>query len=150
MTARGKQRLLWVLVFIIVFNVVFGFFATRNLGVSRNVGCQVVKLMYEFDDPLYLGPNYARLKEILSDSMWDKLNIDNDQRVVNSYYKFLNESSSVDFVFVRDGFIVYRLHNDNIAEGTLWVFCYDIVDGKVDNIREYKLVSVYRGVEGGF
>lgn len=146
---KSRETLICINLCIIVFCAVFGFIAVQSRSAKENLGVLAVKLMYEFDTIEDLNPQYERLHQVVSESAWEHLNINNDLRTINTYFKFRNRPSKVQIVYYRDGLLLYNLITDAVPHQTLWAFQYDIVDGKIDNVREYRLVSLYNGKEGG-
>lgn len=146
---KMHEVLLWIDVCVITFCAVFGFFLVQSRGATENLGITAVKLMYEFEKPEDLNAQYRQLRKIVSDDTWEVLNFDNELRVVNTYFKFDYNPSQVEIHYYRDGLILYNLKTAAVPEGTLWAFQYEINHGKIDKVREYQLVSLYDGKEGG-
>lgn len=146
---RQRQILLWGSLCVIAFCCVFGFVMQLSKQADMDIGVTAVRLMYEFDDPEDLNDRYASLRRIVNDDAWEVLSIDDELRTVNTYFKFQYQSSSVNIRFHRKGLVLYSLVNNALSPDTIWAFEYDIVNGKISNVREYRWVSVYRGDKGG-
>lgn len=107
---------------------------------TTNPGIIAVKLMYEFDSVEQLPQQYTLLKKLVSEEDFDKLSIDDELRVVNTYFKFQAMPSKVNILRASDGFVAYTItsESDSITANTVWVFEYEKQHGKLCNIREYK------------
>ena len=141
MELKWKQIYVWACVLAIVFCSVVGYLGLSLDRGELSIGRQVLQLMYTFEEPSDLAEQYAKLKGLLTEEAWDTLNIDNELRVVNTYYKFGAKSSKVKIVYETSGLILYTLENENIDPNRLWAFYYDTLGKKVGNIREYKLTQ---------
>lgn len=119
-----------------------------NARSKGEIGVRIVRLMYDFNDVNDLAENYAIIRGLVAPSDWDRLNIDNEMRTVNTYFKFKAAPSHVNVVYSRPGIVVYTLTNDNIDGDVHWVFEYDVKDNKVCNIREYRMKSLLNGAGG--
>ena len=104
------------------------------------LGVSTVKLMYEFETPGEILSNQEKLKDILSEEEFDELCIDNELRTVNAYYKFGYSESAVNVVKADSNYVIYTLDNENIDRDTKWLFLFDVVSGRVCNVREYMMV----------
>lgn len=110
---------------------------------QANIGVRVVRLMYDFKAPEDLVMGQSELKTLLVEEEFERLTVDNLYRAVNTYYKFGYTSSDVVIVDYSEGYVLYRLLNDNISSNTLWIFQYDVTrNGLLTNIREYEAIDI--------
>ena len=148
---KGVSKIVWVelalttLAITLLLSVVL--VKTAQDGERKSdIGCRVVRLMYSFDSPAELVEGQVTLQELLTPSEFERLCIDDRLRAVNAYYKFGYSASRVEIVDFADGWVMYRLVNDNIDHYQLWLFMYDLnEDGLLCNIKEYKLLSMRSG-----
>lgn len=113
---------------------------------TEDIGVTVVKLMYQFETPQELMDNQSKLREYLVPDEFERLFVDNDLRVVNTYYKFRYSASSVAIVEHCEGYVLYRLRNDNISPSQYWVFQYSTApDGRIENVKEYAVIASKEG-----
>ena len=106
--------------------------------VSSDIGCRVVRFMYDFESPAELVEKQNILQDFLVPEEFERLCADDPMRMVNAYYKFGYSASQVIIEDFADGWVMYRLINENIDPNQLWVFLYDLAeDGRLCNIREY-------------
>lgn len=147
----GKARWFVVLlcaIGVIFVIVVFSFAIYLVLNIQEyNVGVAAVRAMYDFDTPDDLLDGQTRLQTMLTESEWERLQLDNESRVTNTYYKFYYSPSHVNIIKYSDGYVLYTLRNNFIDEHQLWVFLYEIEQpsGKLTHIREYRLVETMKG-----
>ena len=141
-----RLKIVLYVVFLAVI-VTFGFWTSLNKP-REVLGLRVLNLMYSYDDVNELSSNYYQIKRLVSEDDWERLNIDNEIRVVNAYMKLKGDPTRVVITKQYEGLIVYRLENSNVNPNTHWVFQYDIEDGKLSNIREYRLQRLYNGDKG--
>lgn len=101
---------------------------------------QAVRLMYEFGSVEELPGNYEKLRSLVAEEDFEKLSLDNELRVVNTYFKFQTLPATVEVLRSNRNFVAYTLksESDGIAPSTVWVFECEIKAGKLCNIREYR------------
>ena len=114
----------------------------------QNLGVRIVKAMYEFDDLHELSNNYTGLAVICSDDVWKQITLDNDSRVISTYYKFQASKSEVEVIKAEDNFVIYRLHNEYISPSRLFILYYEYSGNTVTSIREYELEGLSYGDTG--
>lgn len=110
-------------------------------------GVQLVRVMYDFSTPVKLAEQQLVVKDLLVEEEWERLQLDNEARVVNTYWKFQYSSSKVHIVDYSNGYVLYTLENDYIQPEQLWMLRYekDEATGKLCNVREYKLTETMKG-----
>lgn len=113
---------------------------------TMDVGVRAVKLLYDFGTPRELQRNQEKLGTVFTQEVCDSLTINNTMRQVSGYQKFHYSESKVDIIQSGDGFVVYRLVNDEIEAEALWLFQYTVNgDGKIDSVKEYRVVHAQDG-----
>lgn len=148
MEVKMRRALAFVLILVDIFLIVAGFMLVNRRRVTGDIGRSAVKLMYDFDNIEEIPQRYMTLSRFLCEEDWERLNIDNDLRAVNTYYKFNALQSEVHILDSEPGCVAYRLLNGNIPAQTVWFFTFDIVDGKICNVREYEMLNMKYGGEG--
>ena len=132
---------------VMFFALLFVHLADRGAE-DTDPGCILVKTMYEFQSPAELAANQLVLRDLVTEADYYQLCVDNELRTVNAYYKFGYSPSRVDIVEFARGFVLYRLENENIDRSDLWVLLYNVRgDGRLENVREYKLRNYFTGGE---
>ena len=142
LTARRVDTMIFATSCVLVILLVILGFQVKTLKQYRDPGVRCVKLMYEFKTPYELQQNQVELSRYLTNAEYKRLNIDNELRVVNTYYKFQYSASKVQIVESGDGYVLYHIINDNVDPNDFWVFLYEQNEnGKLTNIREYRLLA---------
>ena len=142
---RRCFKILSVVAVILLVNtlIVLGIYAVGRSD-KLDVGVYTVRLMYEFDSPKEMVMNQSLLQDVLHPDEFERLQLDEPNRAVNAYYKFQFSSSRVVVEDSQDGFVLYRLVNENIDPSTRWVFIYSVDDnGKLYDIHEYEFCGAF-------
>jgi len=105
------------------------------------LGEDLVKAMYDFDSPQELGRNQEIVRYLLVEEDWERLQLDNNLRSINAYYKFGYAPSEVQVLTNRSGYCAYKLKNKNISEYNRWLLLYEQHNGEVSEVREYRLIA---------
>lgn len=142
--------LFWFFLVVIFASATVGFIAARFSTYRLNAGYKAVQLMYSFEDTTELVSNYEKLYSLLNKEVWERLSIGNDSRVINSYFKFQAEPAKVIPKSMSSNTVVYSLQSEYIDPRVLWSFDYNISQGTIDDIREYKWVHTVENGGGGF
>lgn len=121
-----------------------------NVEITSSHSIRCVQSMYSFQTPQELLQNQRELEVILSPQEYERLNIDNELRAINAYYKFGYTSSRADVQDYSDTYALYKLKNANILYDDLWVFLCSVnkETGLVENVHEYKVLFPKGNVEG--
>lgn len=141
MGLKWKQIYVWACALTIVFCSVVGYIGFKLDKGGLSIGRQVLELMYNFEEPSDLSEQYSKLKLLLAEEDWETLNIDNELRVVNTYYKFGAKPSKVKVFYENSNLILYTLENENIDPDQIWAFYYEKLGKRIGNIREYRLTQ---------
>lgn len=144
MTGRCFKILSVVAVILLVNTLIVLGIYTAGRSDKLDIGVYTVRLMYEFDSPKEMVRNQSLLQEVLRSDEFERLQLDEPNRAVNAYYKFQFSSSRVVVEDSQDGFVLYRLVNENIDPDTRWVFIYSVDDnGKLYDIHEYEFHGAF-------
>lgn len=148
MSQRVRVILFWVLLFIIIFSGLSGFLITCSQITYGDLGERTIRVMYEFEDLNDLNEQYPQLESWVDESLWEKFSLNNDSRVISTYYKFQNLKSEVTIKNSTHRNVIYTLSNDYIKKDTRWVFDYVVKNGKIIDIREYEVRAYCYGTKG--
>ena len=146
----ARKALFLVLFIFNIFFVIAGFLLSRHADIVQDIGTYFVKMMYEFDDIEELPDRYKGIQKYIADSLWESLDFENESRVINTYYKFKASASQVYILSSSDGIVVYRLLNSALSAQNIWVFDYEVSNGLLSDVKEYKMVNVRRGRGGAW
>lgn len=144
---RKKSVVLLLIFFFIIISMIisalwYAFYYPRNVD---DLGVKAVVLMYEFEKIEDLAGQDAELKGITTDTAYNYLTVTDSDRALNTYLKFKKKSCSVRIVrsnFSKSGgSVVYTLDSVSVSNGRTFSFIYDLVDGKIDNPREYECID---------
>lgn len=106
------------------------------------LGERAVKLMYDFGTVEQLDYQMNDLKAITTDAVFNQLTIDNEERTLNTYLKFKNETVTVDIVRSTNNYVMYHLITTNISAERLFVFFFEVDDsGKICYVREVEAID---------
>lgn len=101
------------------------------------IGCNAVKYLYQFNKVENLDSNMKKLKKITTDSVYNQLTVDNEERTLNTYLKFKGESTDVNIIKATDSYILYSLDNTSVEPDRIFIFMYNVnSDKKIDYVRE--------------
>ena len=81
---------------------------------KEDLGVELVNAMYNFESPYELDAQMLIVKQITTDSVFNDLTIDNEQRTLTTYLKFKDCSSKVHIIDSTDRYIRYWLESDVI------------------------------------
>ena len=106
------------------------------------IGEEAVKLLYDYGTIEQLDYQMSGLKEITTEEVFNQLTIDNEQRTLNTYLKFKQDSVTVEIVKSTNQYVMYHLHTNNVSEERLFVFFFNVNDnGLIDNVREVEAID---------
>lgn len=146
---KKRSVLLLVLLFIITATLVsalwYVIYSRRDSG---DLGVKAVVLMYEFEKIEDLAEQDASLKTITTESAYKYLTVTDADRALTTYLKFKKKKCSVIIVSSNysksGGSVVYTLDSVSVSNGRTFSFIYDLVDGKINNPREYECIDFKR------
>lgn len=134
-----------ILLVIIAVTLLYGVLALLTLRSPESLGKQCISLMYTFNDLYDLQDKESKWLSLIDKELQDDFRLDNDSRMISTYFKFKNKPTKVEFVYSSNSVIVYKVKNENIAEDRLFMFTFRISKGRLTSIREYELKGVSKG-----
>lgn len=106
------------------------------------LGEEIVRLMYEFDEPIDLYKQYEILKNIVSEEVYSNISLNNVTRFSSAYYKFKGEQSNVNILDSKDGFVMYSIDCESIDPSRVFLLYYEYDNNTITSMREYELDSM--------
>ena len=98
---------------------------------------EVVQDLYQFSKVEDLDKNMLKIRNLTTQSVYNQLTVDNEERTLNTYLKFKGDATSVNVVKATSSYILYTLTNKNIDKDRVFIFMYDCNSkGKLSNVRE--------------
>lgn len=120
----------------------------RNTSSKRKqeLAKSVVQCLYDFGTKEQLEAQQRLLKGKVTDTVYNQLTYDNEQRRLNTYLKFNEDSSTVKFLKVTDDCIFYSLECASIEPSRHFVFHYSVNSaGKISKVYEAELIDFIAG-----
>lgn len=134
-----------VLVIVLSFSIITRI-QTKNL--EKKIGIKAVNLLYSFNDIYELDKNMSELNKICTEKVYNELTIDNENRTLNTYLKFKEDSVKVKVIKSRSNYVLYRLKTDAISKDRLFVFIYDVNNkGKISYVREVEAIDFVQNID---
>lgn len=106
-----------------------------------STGADAVRYLYEFNDPAEIERNTERLRDIVTPQVFDELTVDEEGRRLSTYLKFSGAPVTVDIVEETDDHVLYRIKNEYIDNGRLFLFMFRVDSGKISKIREVEVID---------
>lgn len=117
-----------------------------NLMYKEDLGAEVVRNLYQFDEIEDLVLQDKALKELTSEESYKELTATNADRALNTYLKFNKKPVKVIILdSVRNylgGTVTYSLDSVSISNGRIFTFSYKLKDGKVCDVEEYECINL--------
>ncbi len=128
-------------------------FVLFSLGLSfkgdeakKNLGEEVVLLLYDFADLEQLEGQQYKLKSRLTEDVYNQLTVDNEERRLNTYLKFRESTSTVEILKSNERFVIYRLHCDTIQSSRVFLFSFEVNSfGKISYVYEAEMIGFIAG-----
>lgn len=117
------------------------FYTDKLSKTEENLGIQALLALYEFDTVDRLEDNLKKFRHYVSEDVFQQMTIDNSDRVLGVYLKLKGNPCVVDIVESTPNYIIYRLISDSIEEQRLFLFCYEIKNNKIVEIKEAEIFS---------
>lgn len=125
---------------ILSINAIYMNKVTAEIQQNTETGKKLVETLYEYNDLKQLGDNQEVLKELVTEEVFDKLNVDAKERGLRVYLKFRGGPVRVVIDEVGRDFVMYHVENEHIEEWRTFVMFYRLgTDGKVNWVREGEL-----------
>ena len=98
---------------------------------------EVVQDLYQFSKVEELDSNMLKMQDLTTQSVYNQLTVDNEERTLNTYLKFKGDTTSVNVVKATSSYILYTLTNENIDKDRVFIFMYECNGkGKISSVRE--------------
>lgn len=140
-----------VIVIVVICTAAIGLFFTKN-SVSRkkqSTAESVVKCLYDFGSTEQLEANQRTLRNLVTDSVYNQLTYDSEQRRLNTYLKFNDDASTVEILRITDSCVFYKIKCASIDSSRHFVFNYKVNEhGKICNVYEAELIDFIAGEAG--
>lgn len=114
------------------------FFTERN---SARLGVRAVKLLYQFYDLNELDKNMTDFKKIVSNSVYEELTIDNEERLLTTYLKLKGNTCIVHVVESTADYVIYTLETDTIENDRKFIFMFSTEGGKIIKVKEAECID---------
>jgi hypothetical protein len=129
-----------VVVFVVAAAVVV--MVVRSSVMSKELlGLDLVRCLYEYDALEEFGTNAVRLKDFVSEEVFDRLSSDNSDRVLSVYLKFNAKPCQVNVIDSTQNYVVYSLISSVIEPERVFAMFFDVDGGKVIDVREAELFA---------
>ena len=139
--SRGRLTKFSIVIAIIIIVMVSCFAVTLNIkrieAKRTQTAIEVVQDLYQFSKVEDLDNNMLKIRNLTTQSVYNQLTVDNEERTLNTYLKFKGDATSVNVVKATSSYILYTLTNKNIDKDRVFIFMYDCNSkGKLSNVRE--------------
>lgn len=113
-------------------------FNVKRIEAKRtSIAIEAVQDLYQFSKVEDLDKNMAKLKDFTTQSVYNQLTVDNEERTLNTYLKFKGAPTTVNVVKATSSYILYTLTNENIDKDRVFIFMYDFNSkGQILKVRE--------------
>lgn len=131
------RNLFFSIVVILLSIVLVWSFRNQRDDFRKKLGTKAVMLLYDFGTVEELDTQMYQLKKIATDSVFNQLTIDNEERTLNTYLKFKGGPVTVNVVQATDSYVLYTLKCDAVDLDRHFIFMFDMsVNGKLNYVRE--------------
>lgn len=113
-------------------------FNVKRIEAKRtSIAIEAVQDLYQFSKVEDLDKNMVKLKDYTTQSVYNQLTVDNEERTLNTYLKFKGAPTAVNVVKATSSYILYTLTNENIDKDRVFIFMYDFNSkGQISKVRE--------------
>ena len=103
-------------------------FNVKRIEAKRtSIAIEAVQDLYQF----------SKVKDFTTQSVYNQLTVDNEERTLNTYLKFKGAPTTVNVVKATSSYILYTLTNENIDKDRVFIFMYDFNSkGQISKVRE--------------
>ena len=107
---------------------------------SEEIGRRAVRLLYSFRSIQELDANVNELGKFCTPEVFMDLTIDNEERLLGTYLRFLNQPTDVVIEQATQNYVIYGLVNDYVDAEEMYVFFFHVDEhGVIDRVREAEL-----------
>ena len=113
-------------------------FNVKRIEAKRtSIAIEAVQDLYQFSKVEDLDKNMVKLKDFTTQSVYNQLTVDYEERTLNTYLKFKGAPTTVNVVKATSSYILYTLTNENIDKDRVFIFMYDFNSkGQISKVRE--------------
>lgn len=109
---------------------------------SKDIGEQVLYALYDYEDLIDFAENIEELETLTTTEVFNRMTMNNADRILMVYLKFMGNPSMVNIVESGEGYIIYSLVSESIEPERLFLFTYGVnPEGLVDRINEAELTT---------
>ena len=122
--------------------------ADSSVGTKADLGVELVKAMYDFENPYELDKNMLVVQKLVTEDVFSDLTIDNEQRTLSTYFKFKDASVHVNVLKSTDSYVLYSLDSEAISADRKFILIFSVnEEGVINEVKEMEcyeyLNSIY-------
>lgn len=122
--------------------------ADSSAGTKADLGVELVKAMYDFENPYELDKNMLVVQKLVTEDVFPDLTIDNEQRTLSTYFKFKDASVHVNVLKSTDSYVLYSLDSEAISADRKFILIFSVnEEGVINEVKEMEcyeyLNSIY-------
>lgn len=122
--------------------------ADSSAGTKADLGVELVKAMYDFENPYELDKNMFVVQKLVTEDVFSDLTIDNEQRTLSTYFKFKDASVHVNVLKSTDSYVLYSLDSEAISADRKFILIFSVnEEGVINEVKEMEcyeyLNSIY-------
>ena len=122
--------------------------ADSSAGTKADLGVELVKAMYDFENPYELDKNMLVVQKLVTEDVFSDLTIDNEQRSLSTYFKFKDASVHVNVLKSTDSYVLYSLDSEAISADRKFILIFSVnEEGVINEVKEMEcyeyLNSIY-------
>lgn len=122
--------------------------ADSSSGTKADLGVELVKAMYDFENPYELDKNMLVVQKLVTEDVFSDLTIDNEQRTLSTYFKFKDASVHVNVLKSTDSYVLYSLDSEAISADRKFILIFSVnEEGVINEVKEMEcyeyLNSIY-------
>lgn len=122
--------------------------ADSSAGTKADLGVELVKAMYDFENPYELDKNMLVVQKLVTEDVFSDLTIDNEQRTLSTYFKFKDASVHVKVLKSTDSYVLYSLDSEAISADRKFILIFSVnEEGVINEVKEMEcyeyLNSIY-------
>ena len=141
-TIPKKQQTILLLILITLFVFLLALFIEQSLCCANKkaIAKKLVLNLYDFASTDDLSYRRTKLSQMTTKDVYNQLTFDNEERMLTTYQKFSDNSSTVIFRRVTNDYVIYSIRSGTIETCRYFVMFYKINKlGKVSFVRESEL-----------
>ena len=122
--------------------------ADSSAGTKADLGVELVKAMYDFENPYELDKNMLVVQKLVTEDVFSDLTIDDEQRTLSTYFKFKDASVHVNVLKSTDSYVLYSLDSEAISADRKFILIFSVnEEGVINEVKEMEcyeyLNSIY-------